>query len=76
MVEICQTYFWDGIVPLSQIIFGQPDDEKLIIVEENASFLTIKPIKYMLGFSDPTNTNKDDFKGEISPLKEIKIETF
>ena len=68
--------FWDGIVPLSQIIFGQPDDEKLIIAEEDASFLTIKPIKYMLGFSDPTNTNKDDFKGEISPLKEINIETF
>jgi parallel beta-helix repeat protein len=68
--------FWDGIVPLSQIIFGQPDDEKLIIVEEDASFLTIKPFKYMLGLSDPTNTNKDDFKGEISPLKEINIETF
>ena len=68
--------FWDGIVPLSQIIFGQPDDEKLIIAEEDASFLTIKPIKYMLGLSDPTNTNKDDFKGEISPLKEINIETF
>ena len=68
--------FWDGVVPLSQIIFGQPDDEKLIIKEENARFLTIKPIKYMLGFSDPTNTNKEDFKGKISPLKEIKIETY
>ena len=68
--------FWDGIVPLPQIIFGQPEDEKLVVVEEDASFLTIKPIKYMLGFSDPTNTNKDDFKGEISPLKEINIETF
>jgi hypothetical protein len=68
--------FFDGIVPLSQIIFGHSDDEKLIIAEEDASFLTIKPIKYMLGLSDPTNTNKDDFKGEISPLKEINIETF
>ena len=68
--------FWDGVVPLSQIILGQPDDEKLIIEEENARFLTIKPIKYMLGFSDPTNTNKEDFRGKISPLKEIKIETF
>ena len=66
--------FWDGIVPLSQIIFGQPDDEKLVIAEKDASFLTIRPIKYMLGFSDPTNTNKEDFKGEISPLKEINIE--
>ena len=55
---------------------SKTDDEKLIIKEENARFLTIKPSKYMLGFSDPTNTNKEDFKGKISPLKEIKIETF
>ncbi|GIR02251.1 MAG: hypothetical protein CM15mP11_10070 [Gammaproteobacteria bacterium] len=34
--------FWDGIVPLLKTIFGQPDDEKLIISEENASFLAIK----------------------------------
>jgi len=68
--------FWDGIVPLPQIIFGQPNDEKLTIVERDASFLTIKPIKYMLGFSDPTNTDKNDFRGEISPLKEIKIDNF
>ena len=51
-------------------------EKKLMIKEENARFLTIKPIKYMLGFSDPTNTNKEDFKGKISPLKEIKIETY
>ena len=68
--------FWDGIVPLPQIIFGQPNNEKLIIAEEDASFLTIKPIKYIFGFSDPTNTKIDDFKGEISPLKEINIGTF
>ena len=68
--------FWDGIVPISQIIFGQPDDEKLIIAEKDATFLTIKPIKYMLGFSDPVNTNKNDFKGDISPLEKITIETF
>ena len=68
--------FWDGIVPFSQIIFGQPNEEKLIIHEENASFLTIKPIKYMLGFSNPTNTNKSDFGGEIVPLPAISIKTF
>ena len=26
--------FWDGVVPLSQMLFGQPDNEKLIISEE------------------------------------------
>ena len=30
----------------------------------------------MLGFSDPINTNKKDFKGDITPLEKITIETF
>ena len=23
--------FWDGIVPIKQIIFGQPDEEKMVL---------------------------------------------
>ena len=23
--------FWDGIVPVKQIIFGQPDEEKIVL---------------------------------------------
>ena len=25
--------FWDGVVPMSQMLFGQPKDEKLVMVE-------------------------------------------
>ena len=69
--------FWDGVLPLSQIILGQPKDEQLIINEETStSFLTISPIKYMLGFSEPTKTNKQEFNGEIVPLNSVIIESF
>ena len=66
--------FWDGVLPTSQIFFGQPRKDRLVINEKNASFLTIKPIKYLLGFPNPTSTNKERFSGEISSLKEINIE--
>ena len=68
--------FWDGVLPTSQIFFGQPRKDRLVINEKDASFLTIKPIKYLLGFPNPTSTNKERFSGEISPLKETNIEIF
>ncbi len=69
--------FWDGVLPLSQIILGQPKDEQLIIDEEiSTSFLTISPIKYMLGFSEPIKTSKQEFNGTISPLNSVVIESF
>ena len=67
--------FWDGVAPLSQMIFGQPDDEKLIIREDSeVSFLTISAVKYMMGFSNPIRTNKEEFKGVINPLEPINID--
>ena len=67
--------FWDGVVPISQMVFGQPEDEKLIMEEENkVSFLTISPIKYMLGFTNPIRTDKKEFKGVINPLEPIVID--
>ena len=67
--------FWDGVVPISQMIFGQPDDDKLKMDENNdVSFLTISPIKYMLGFSNPIRTEKKEFKGVINPLEPIVID--
>ena len=69
--------FWDGVLPLSQIILGQPKDEQLIIDEEiSTSFLTISPIRYMLGFSEPIKTSKQEFNGAISPLNSVVIESF
>jgi parallel beta-helix repeat protein len=66
--------FWDGILPMSQMLFGQPDNEKVILGDNgNASFLTMSPIKYMIGM-DPVNTDYDSFRGEIKPLKAVSIE--
>ena len=67
--------FWDGIVPMRQMIFGQPQDEKLKVKEDNdVSFLTISPIKYIMGFSNSTRTDKNEFKGVINPLEPIVID--
>ena len=67
--------FWDGIVPMTQMIFGQPQDEKLKVKEDNdVSFLTISPIKYIMGFSNSTRTDKNEFKGVINPLEPIVID--
>tara|TARA_B100001250_G_scaffold384557_1_gene379491 strand:+ start:7529 stop:8782 length:1254 start_codon:yes stop_codon:yes gene_type:complete len=67
--------FWDGVAPFSQMVFGQPDDEKLIINENSeTSFLTIRAIKYMLGFANPIRTDIEEFKGVINPLEPINID--
>ena len=37
--------FWDGVVPISQMIFGQPNEDKLKMQENSdVSFLTISPL--------------------------------
>jgi parallel beta-helix repeat protein len=64
--------FWDGIVPLTQIFFGQPEGEKLIISNnENASILAINPIKFMLPFFNPAITDISEFDGVIKPLPKV-----
>ncbi len=69
--------FWDGIIPTSQIIFGQPDDERLILNNNgDATFLTINPIKYLLPFFDPVETDITEYEGEVRPLAEITINSF
>ena len=69
--------FWDGIIPTSQIIFGQPDDERLILSNNgDATFLTINPIKYLLPFFDPVETDITEYEGEVRPLAEITINSF
>ena len=67
--------FWDGVVPLSQMIFGQPNEEKLIVSEDSeVNFLTISPLKYILGFSNPIRTEKEEFAGTVEPLSPITID--
>ena len=66
--------FWDGILPMRQIIFGQPDNEKLILGDNgSATFLTINPIKYMLPIFNPVERDYDNYRGTITPLPEVKF---
>ena len=67
--------FWDGLVPLSQIIFGQPQDEKMIITNNgDGSMLAIKPIGFMLPFLEPAIIDINEFDGQISPLPKVKFD--
>ena len=70
--------FWDGLVPISQMIFGQPEDEKMIISNNgDATFLAINPIGYMVPFLDPATLDINEFDGEILPLAKVEFdETF
>ncbi len=69
--------FWDGILPTSQIIFGQPNEERLVLTNNgDATFLTINPIKYLLPFFDPVETDISEYEGEVRPLAEITINSF
>ena len=66
--------FWDGIVPLPQIIFGQPEKDKIVLGDNgDASFLTINPLKYILPFFDPIETSYEKFSGEITPLPPVVL---
>jgi hypothetical protein len=59
---------------MKQIIFGQPDNEKLILRDNgSATFLTINPIKYMLSIFNPVERDYDNYRGTITPLPEVKF---
>ena len=70
--------FWDGLLPISQLIFGQPEYERMVISNNgDATFLAIKPIGFMVPFLDPATLDINEFDGEISPLAKVEFdETF
>ena len=66
--------FWDGILPLPQILFGQPSEDKIVLGDNgDASFLTINALKYILPFFDPIETSYKKFSGEITPLPPVVL---
>ena len=66
--------FWDGILPTSQLILGQPDNEKLVMSNNgDATFLTLNPIKYMLPFFDPVERDIAEYDGEIRSLPPVVL---
>ena len=70
--------FWDGLLPFSQLVFGQPENEKMIITNNgDATMLAIKPIGFMLPFLEPAILDITKFDGEITPLEKVEFdETF
>ena len=70
--------FWDGLLPFTQLIFGQPEDEKMVVTNNgNATLLAIKPIGYMLPYFEPAILDIQEFDGEIIPLEKVEFdETF
>ena len=66
--------FWDGILPTSQMIFGQPEEERLIISNNgDATFLTLNPIKYIFPFFDPVERDIKAYEGKVRPLPEVTL---
>ena len=66
--------FWDGIMPLQQIIFGQPEEDKLVLGDNgDASILSINAFKYLMPFMDPVETDYEKFRGKITPLAPVKL---
>ena len=67
--------FWDGILPLNQIIFGQPKNESIIVRDnDNASFLKIDPIKFLLPFLDAAIRDHNNSDDERQPLGSVLID--
>ena len=64
---------WDGLQPVSQLLFGQPDNEKIIIKEVNETkFLDLDVFWYVaLPFFHSPSRDKNEFKGSITNLPEI-----
>ena len=67
--------FWDGVLPFWQMIFGQPDDENLVLSDNgDVSFLSLRPLRLMLSLSNPVSRDQNDFKKEINPLRPVTMD--
>ena len=67
--------FWDGVLPLKQIILGQPNNEKLIIKDNGeVDFAVMNPIRYMLSLPYQLSRDQSEYSGSITPLAPVKID--
>ena len=67
--------FWDGLLPVSQLVFGQPENEKMIVSNNgDATLLALDPIKYLLPFFNPAILDINLFEGEIQPLSPVAFD--
>ena len=66
--------FWDGILPISQMLFGQPEIEKLVIKDNgDATFLALNPLRFQFSIGSPISRDIEEYSGQIKPLKPISF---
>ena len=66
--------FWDGVLPISQMILGQPEDEKIRLNNNGeASFLAIRPLRYLLSFPNPIDRDQSQYSRKIESLQPVLI---
>ena len=67
--------FWDGVLPLKQMILGQPNNEKLIIKDNGKiDFAVMNPIRYMFSLPYQLSRDQSEYSGSITPLAPVKID--
>ena len=64
---------WDGLLPISELFFGQPQEEKIIIKEANeTNFLDLDVFWYVaFPFFHSPSRDKNEFEGSITNLPKI-----
>ena len=67
--------FWDGMLPIRQMVFGQPESEKLVIKDNgDATFLALNPLRFQLSVGSPISRDIEEYSGKIKPLEPISFE--
>tara|TARA_X000000368_G_scaffold191881_1_gene151275 strand:+ start:1081 stop:2301 length:1221 start_codon:yes stop_codon:yes gene_type:complete len=64
---------WDGLLPISELFFGQPQEEKIIIKEaDETNFLDLDVFWYVaFPFFHSPSRDKNEFEGSITNLPKI-----
>ena len=64
---------WDGLLPISELFFGQPQEEKMIIKEaDETNFLDLDVFWYVaFPFFHSPSRDKNEFEGSITNLPKI-----
>jgi parallel beta-helix repeat protein len=67
--------FWDGLLPVSQLVLRQPEHEKMVVSNNgDGTLLALDPIKYLLPFFEPAISDINAFEGEIQPLPPVAFD--
>jgi hypothetical protein len=65
---------WDGLLPFTQLIFGQPETEKLVLKElDETKFLNLDVFWYVaFPFFHSSSRDKSLFNGSLENLPAIE----